>query len=142
MIRDYLTSLPIDSERTPYQPRGYTYALRRSEILGAFFNACFLLALAVSIVLQAIDRFVNLPEVDDPFSVMIVGCIGFALNVCSIFIVHGEVVLLARYLRMINDEQSMAIPTDTRTGRRAETSSRMIRVRRLLTTQPEKLTDG
>ncbi|ORX35898.1 CDF zinc transporter [Kockovaella imperatae] len=69
-------------------PPGYTYAFRRAEIVGAFFNATFLLALGVSIFLQAIERFVNLPEVDHPLWVLIVGCVGLALNIVCMLTVH------------------------------------------------------
>ncbi|OCF74425.1 hypothetical protein I204_04800 [Kwoniella mangroviensis CBS 8886] len=69
-------------------PIGYTFAYRRAEIVGAFFNASFLIALALSIFLQSIERFINVEEVDRPLWVMIVGCCGLALNVVSILVVH------------------------------------------------------
>ncbi|WWD03181.1 hypothetical protein V865_001228 [Kwoniella europaea PYCC6329] len=69
-------------------PIGYTFAYRRAEIVGAFFNASFLIALALSIFLQSIERFINVEEVDHPLWVMIVGCCGLALNVVSILVVH------------------------------------------------------
>ncbi|RSH87370.1 hypothetical protein EHS25_003279 [Saitozyma podzolica] len=75
------------SQRTAGPP-GYTFAYRRAEILGAFFNASFLLALALSILLQSIDRFISVPEIDHPLWVLIVGCCGLALNVLSILLVH------------------------------------------------------
>ncbi|WVW84339.1 hypothetical protein I302_106373 [Kwoniella bestiolae CBS 10118] len=70
------------------QPMGYTFAYRRAEILGAFFNASFLIALALSILLQSIERFIYVEEVDHPLWVMIVGCCGLVLNVISILVVH------------------------------------------------------
>ncbi|WWC88949.1 uncharacterized protein L201_003864 [Kwoniella dendrophila CBS 6074] len=69
-------------------PPGYTFAYRRAEIVGAFFNASFLIALALSIFLQALERFINVEDVDHPLWVMIVGCCGLALNIVSILVVH------------------------------------------------------
>nr|XP_019046741.1 hypothetical protein I302_05495 [Kwoniella bestiolae CBS 10118]OCF25671.1 hypothetical protein I302_05495 [Kwoniella bestiolae CBS 10118] len=69
-------------------PTGFTFAYRRAEIVGAFFNASFLIALALSIFLQSIERFINVEDVDHPLWVMIVGCCGLALNVVSILVVH------------------------------------------------------
>jgi zinc transporter 1 len=60
-----------------------------NTITGAFFNGVFLLALALSIFLQSIERFVHLEEVEDPKLILIVGCIGLGLNIISIIVVHG-----------------------------------------------------
>lgn len=59
--------------------------------MGAFFNGVFLLAQAFSIFLQAIERFVDVQPVDQPVYVLIVGCVGFALNVVSAIVIqdHG-----------------------------------------------------
>jgi len=71
-----------------YKPSGFTYAMHRAELVGAFFNGVFLLALALSIFLQSVERFINIEFVKDPFSVLIVGCVGLALNILSASIVH------------------------------------------------------
>ena len=73
-----------------YRPSGFTYALHRAELVGAFFNGVFLLALALSIFLQSIERFVNIEPMKDPRSMLVVGCVGLALNLLSAGIVHGE----------------------------------------------------
>jgi zinc transporter 1 len=72
------------------QRSGFTFALKRCELVGAFFNASILLALALSIFLQSIERFINVPEVDNPFLVFIVGCVGLVLNSLCIMLCHGE----------------------------------------------------
>ncbi|KAK5451495.1 hypothetical protein LTS15_008260 [Exophiala xenobiotica] len=46
------------------------------------------MALGVSILLQAIERFVSLQRVENPKLVLIVGCVGFALNVISAAFLH------------------------------------------------------
>lgn len=50
----------------------------------------FLLALALSIFLQSLERFINIEPVIDPLSMLIVGCVGLTLNLLSAGIVHGE----------------------------------------------------
>ncbi|KAH7905983.1 putative CDF zinc transporter [Hygrophoropsis aurantiaca] len=66
----------------------FSYAFHRGELVGAFFNGVFLLALALSIFLQAVERFVNIQPVDNPLFVLIVGGVGLALNILSVLIVH------------------------------------------------------
>ncbi|KAL1582282.1 hypothetical protein WHR41_09164 [Cladosporium halotolerans] len=71
-------------------PPEMTFGWQRATILGAFFNGVFLLALGVSIFLQSIERFVSVQPVENPLLVMIIGCVGFALNVVSAIILgHG-----------------------------------------------------
>jgi len=69
---------------------GFTYAFHRAELVGAFFNGVFLLALALSIFLQSLERFVNLEPVKTPVLVLIIGCIGLLLNIVSILVVHDH----------------------------------------------------
>ncbi|KAF4503666.1 zinc cadmium resistance [Fusarium agapanthi] len=51
-------------EHTKPAPQGYTYGWHRATILGAFLNGVFLLALGISILLQALERFVHLTQHD------------------------------------------------------------------------------
>jgi zinc transporter 1 len=69
---------------------GFTYAFQRAELVGAFFNGVFLLALALSIFLQSLERFINIEPVNTPEQVMIVGCIGLCLNIVSVLVVHDH----------------------------------------------------
>ncbi|KAL2875411.1 hypothetical protein SGCOL_009319 [Colletotrichum sp. CLE4] len=78
----------IVSERISPPPKSLTFGWKRAQILGAFFNGVFLLALGVSILLQAIERFTQLPPVEDPVLVLIMGCIGLALNVMVLSFLH------------------------------------------------------
>lgn len=93
-----------------FQTVKFTFAFHRAELVGkhtsgscchpeshsslhistgAFFNGVFLLALAISIFLQSIERFVHLEEIEEPFLVLIIGCVGLGLNVISALVVHG-----------------------------------------------------
>ncbi|KAF8202282.1 CDF zinc transporter [Pholiota molesta] len=68
----------------------FTYAFHRAELVGAFFNGVFLLALALSICLQSLERFVHVQVVDSPKLVLIIGSIGLLLNIISAFVVHDH----------------------------------------------------
>ncbi|EWG45684.1 hypothetical protein FVEG_06383 [Fusarium verticillioides 7600] len=82
-----LIALMLQEHKKP-APQGYTYGWHRATILGAFFNGVFLLALGISILLQAVERFVHLTRVQQPFLIMIVGCVGLALNILVLFFLH------------------------------------------------------
>ncbi|KAJ7696573.1 CDF zinc transporter [Mycena rosella] len=69
---------------------GFTYAFHRAELVGAFFNGVFLLALALSIFLQSLERFINIEPVNSPEQVMIIGCVGLCLNIISVLVVHDH----------------------------------------------------
>ena len=60
----------------------YTYGWQRAEILGAFFNGVFLVALCVTIVLEAIQRLVDPPVIDNP---ELIGWVGFAGLMSNLF---------------------------------------------------------
>ena len=62
----------------------------RAEILGAFFNAVFLIALCVSIILEALTRFVEPPEINNPKLILIVGCAGLFSNLVGFVVLGGH----------------------------------------------------
>ncbi|KAH6722280.1 zinc transporter 1 [Leptodontidium sp. MPI-SDFR-AT-0119] len=69
-------------------PKGLSFGWQRAQLLGAFFNGVFLLALGVSIFLQSIERFVSLERVENPLLVLIMGCVGLTLNIISAIFLH------------------------------------------------------
>ncbi|KAK3496754.1 cation efflux protein [Neurospora hispaniola] len=68
----------------------FSYGWLRAEILGAFFNAVFLIALCVSIVLEALGRFINPPTIDNPKLILIVGSLGLASNLVGFVVLGGH----------------------------------------------------
>lgn len=66
----------------------YTYGWQRAETLGALVNGVFLVALCLSIFLDAIQRFVEPQVVSNPRLVLIVGCFGLLSNVLGLFLFH------------------------------------------------------
>ena len=64
--------------------------LQRSEVLGALVNGVFLVALCVSIFLEAIQRFFEPQTVTNPMLILIVGCCGLASNIVGLFLFHDH----------------------------------------------------
>lgn len=62
----------------------------RAEILGAFFNAVFLIALCVSIILEALTRLVEPPEITQPKLILIVGSAGLVSNLLGFVVLGGH----------------------------------------------------
>ena len=62
----------------------------RAEILGAAFNAVFLIALCLSIVLEAITRLIDPPEISSPKLILIVGSLGLASNLAGFVVLGGH----------------------------------------------------
>ncbi|GAD94947.1 endoplasmic reticulum mannosyl-oligosaccharide 1,2-alpha-mannosidase, putative [Paecilomyces variotii No. 5] len=69
-------------------PKELSFGWQRAQLLGAFFNGVFLLALGVSIVLQSFGRFISLQHVESPKLILIVGCVGLGLNIISASFLH------------------------------------------------------
>ncbi|OAX41406.1 cation efflux protein [Rhizopogon vinicolor AM-OR11-026] len=66
----------------------YSYGWQRAEILAALINGVFLLALCLSITLEAIQRFFSSPDVSQPMLVVIVGACGLASNIFGLLLFH------------------------------------------------------
>jgi zinc transporter 1 len=71
-------------------PKMYTYGYQRAETLGALVNGVFLVALCVTIFLDAIARFVEPQEVSQPVLVLVVGCLGLASNLVGLVLFHDH----------------------------------------------------
>ncbi|KAF9634758.1 putative cation diffusion facilitator 1 protein [Lasiodiplodia theobromae] len=69
-------------------PQGFSFGWARAQLLGAFFNGVFLLALGVSIFLQSIERFISLEHISNPMIVLIIGCVGLTLNIITAAFLH------------------------------------------------------
>lgn len=71
-------------------PKMYTYGYQRAETLGALVNGVFLVALCVTIFLDAIQRFVEPQEVKKPQIVLVVGCLGLLSNMVGLLLFHDH----------------------------------------------------
>jgi zinc transporter 1 len=65
-----------------------SFGWARAQLLGAFFNGAFLLALGLSIALQSIERFISIERVENPKLVLIIGAVGLTLNLISALFLH------------------------------------------------------
>ncbi|PGH28697.1 solute carrier family 30 (zinc transporter), member 1 [[Emmonsia] crescens] len=68
----------------------YTYGWQRAETLGALVNGVFLVALCLSIFLEAIQRFVEPQVVKNPKLVCIVGSFGLLSNIFGLVLFHDH----------------------------------------------------
>ena len=69
-------------------PQDFSFGWARAQLLGAFFNGVFLLALGVSIFVQSIERFISVKHIENPQLVLIMGSVGLTLNLISATILH------------------------------------------------------
>ncbi|KAJ4372443.1 Zinc resistance conferring protein [Neocucurbitaria cava] len=83
-----LWAVKVASQKT--NSKTYTYGWQRAETLGALINGVFLVALCLSIFLEAIQRFVEPQEVSHPKLVLIVGSFGLASNIVGLFLFHDH----------------------------------------------------
>ncbi|KAF1840411.1 zinc/cadmium resistance protein-like protein [Cucurbitaria berberidis CBS 394.84] len=83
-----LWAVKVASQKT--NSKTYTYGWQRAETLGALINGVFLVALCLSIFLEAIQRFVEPQEVSHPKLVLIVGSFGLASNIIGLFLFHDH----------------------------------------------------
>lgn len=69
------------------EPRGYTFGLRRLPVLGGLANALSLLVVVTLIVLEAVERLDDPPEVVG-LPALVVSILGLAVNVGGIWLIH------------------------------------------------------
>jgi zinc transporter 1 len=67
-----------------------TFGWVRAEVVGALVNGVFLLALCFTIFIESIEHILEPDELKEPLNVLIVGCIGLAVNIIGLFMFHGE----------------------------------------------------
>ncbi|XP_060773881.1 proton-coupled zinc antiporter SLC30A1-like [Neoarius graeffei] len=77
------------SERTQSTKKN-TFGWIRAEVMGALVNAVFLTALCFTIVLEAIERFTEPHEIENPIVVITVGVAGLVVNLLGLCLFHGH----------------------------------------------------
>ena len=78
----------VKVSQTQQPDANYTYGWKRAEILGALVNAIFLIALCVSIFIEAIQRFFEPQEIGNPKLVLVVGVAGLISNFIGLILFH------------------------------------------------------
>ncbi|KAL6050179.1 Zinc resistance conferring protein [Balamuthia mandrillaris] len=64
----------------------YSYGWARAEIIGGLVNGVFLLSVVFFIFLEAIERFLDQPEVENPLLIVYVGAGGLVINIIGVFL--------------------------------------------------------
>ncbi|XP_066562679.1 zinc transporter 1a [Amia ocellicauda] len=67
-----------------------TFGWIRAEVMGALVNAVFLTALCFTIVLEAVERFTEPHEIENPLVVIGVGAAGLLVNLLGLCMFHGH----------------------------------------------------
>lgn len=66
-----------------------TYGWVRAEVVGANINTVFLLALCLTIIFDAIKRFIEPEPIENVTLLLIVGSIGLGINIIGLFLFQG-----------------------------------------------------
>ena len=71
-----------------------TFGWKRAEILGGLINSVFLIALCFSIIVEAFQRFFEPHELKNVNLILIVGTVGFGLNLfgLALFGLYGKLI--------------------------------------------------
>jgi zinc transporter 1 len=80
----------VNVAKTKRRSKSFTYGWQRAETLGALVNGVFLVALCFSIMLEAIQRFFDPPEISNPKWILIIGSAGLAMNILGLFLFHDH----------------------------------------------------
>ncbi|KAJ3270695.1 hypothetical protein HDV01_007519 [Terramyces sp. JEL0728] len=68
----------------------YSYGLKRAEVLGALINGVSLLALSLTLIIEAIQRYFTPEHVTNPWAVLYVASAGLCMNIVGMFLFHGH----------------------------------------------------
>ena len=115
----------------------YTYGYARAEILGAFANSVLLCSLSMSVVVNALERFLEPEPITNPKLMVVVGGIGLLVNVVSLLMLfeyggfgkarHEQEIEQARELlggrRLANEDEDGDADTDAFGGEGARDST-------------------
>jgi cobalt-zinc-cadmium efflux system protein len=89
-----------------------TFGYKRIEILAAFINSTFLVAICIFLIYLAIDRFRH-PEPINGLIMFIVAAIGLSANVVAVFLLKSDskinINVRAAYLHLLGDTFSSAV---------------------------------
>jgi len=102
LFLSYITNRLAGQKSTEKQ----TYGYKRAEIISAFVNAATLIAIAIYLIVEAVDRFLN-PQIVD-FDIVIYFAIGsIVINFISVLILHKDskenINIKSAYLHLLTD---------------------------------------
>ncbi|KAJ3433553.1 hypothetical protein M0812_22514 [Anaeramoeba flamelloides] len=85
IIGYYVVKISIKSSNTKM-----TYGYKRATVVGGLINGTFLLAVCLSITLEAIERFIDHSEIKYPLLLTIVAAAGLLINLIGMFVFKGH----------------------------------------------------
>jgi cobalt-zinc-cadmium efflux system protein len=89
-----------------------TFGYNRIEILAAFINSTFLVAICIFLIYEAIQR-IRHPQQIDGLVMLIVACVGFLANIFAVFLLKSDssknINVRAAYLHLLGDTLSSAM---------------------------------
>lgn len=102
LILSYITNRLSKRKSTEQQ----TYGYKRAEIISAFVNSATLIAIAIYLIVEAVERFLNPQEVD--YNIVIYFAIGsIVINLISVIILHRDskdnMNIKSAYLHLLTD---------------------------------------
>ena len=102
LILSYITNRLAKRKSTEQQ----TYGFKRAEIISAFVNSATLIAIAIYLIVEAVERFINPQEVD--YNIVIYFAIGsIIINLISVIILHRDskdnMNIKSAYLHLLTD---------------------------------------
>ncbi|MDG1136383.1 MAG: cation diffusion facilitator family transporter, partial [Bacteroidales bacterium] len=102
LILSYITNRLAKKKSTEQQ----TYGFKRAEILSAFINSVTLIAIAIYLIVEAVERFIN-PQVIDFNIVIVFASASVVINLISVIILHkdskGNMNIKSAYLHLLTD---------------------------------------
>ncbi len=102
LILSYATNRLAKRKSTEQQ----TYGYKRAEIISAFVNSVTLIAIAIYLIVEAVERYINPQEVD--YNIVIYFAIGsIIINLVSVIILHQDskenMNIKSAYLHLLTD---------------------------------------
>jgi len=82
--------LALLMSKREHPSRRFSYGLAGAETVGGLINGVFLLSVSFFIVLEAIQRFIDIPQVKNPLYVVYVASGGLAMNLFGMFLFMGH----------------------------------------------------
>ncbi len=84
-----LAWLGVKGSQVPASKKS-TYGYKRIEVITAFISAVSLVVIAIFILMEAYDRYLNPQEITNPALFITIAVIGFLGNILSILFLHSE----------------------------------------------------
>ena len=102
LVLTYWTNKIAKKDKNNYKTFGY----KRAEILATLFNSATLIAIAIYLIIESIDKFFN-PQSVDSTLVIGLGILSIILNAASVLLVkddaHNNMNVKAAYLHLLTD---------------------------------------